>query len=99
MKKVMKVIREAHNVERKRRQTARKKKEVETKARTQRAKSLIASVKGGRMTKDDIERSLEAIFGNGSSKEIEGITARERGSWKELKRCPRPSNSLKSGRE
>ena len=78
MRKVMKVIREAHNVERKRRQTARKKKETETKARTQRAKSLIASVKGGRMSKDDIERSLEAIFGKGSSKEIEGITAREK---------------------
>ena len=78
MKKVMKVIKEAHNVERKRRQTARKNKEGETKARTQRAKSLIASVKGGRMSKDDIERSLEAIFGNGSSKEIDGLTAREK---------------------
>ena len=30
------------------------------------------------MTKDDIERSLEVIFGKGSSKEIEGITAREK---------------------
>ena len=62
MMKVMSVIREAHNVERKRRQTSRKKKEAETKAMTQQAKSLIASVKGGRMAKDDIERSLEAIF-------------------------------------
>ena len=78
MKKVMMVIREAHNVERKRRQTSRKKKEAETKAMTQRAKSLIASIKGGRMTKDDIERSLEAIFGKGRSKEIEEATTKEK---------------------
>ena len=78
MKKVMKVIKEAHNVERKRRQTSRKKKEAETKAITQRAKSLIASVKGGRMTKGDSERSLEAIFGKGSSKEIEKATTKEK---------------------
>ena len=78
MKKVTNVIKEAHAVERKRRQTSRKKKEVETKAITQRAKSLIASVKGGKMAKDDIERSLEAIFGKGSSKEIEDATTKEK---------------------
>ena len=43
MRKVTNVIREAHNVER-RRQTSSKKKEDGTKAVTQRAKSLIASV-------------------------------------------------------
>ena len=30
------------------------------------------------MTKGDIERSLEAIFGNGSSKEIEDATTKEK---------------------
>ena len=54
------------------------KKGMKTKAITQRAKSLIASVKGGRMSKGDIERSLEAIFGNGSSKEIEDATTKEK---------------------
>ena len=78
MRKVTNVIKEAHNVERRRRQTSRRKKEVETKAMTQRAKSLIASVKGGRMSKDDIERSLEAIFGKGSSKEIEEASTKEK---------------------
>ena len=62
----------------KRRQTSMKKKEDETKAITQRAKSLIASVKGGRMSKDDIERSLEAIFGKGSGKEIEEAATKEK---------------------
>ena len=78
MRKVTNVIREANNVERRRRQTSRKKKEVGTKAVTQRAKSLIASVKGGRMSKDDIERSPEAIFGKGSSKEIAEATTNQK---------------------
>ena len=30
------------------------------------------------MSKDDIERSLEAIFGKGSSKEIEEATTKEK---------------------
>ena len=55
-----------------------RRKEVETKTMTQRDKSLIASVKGGRMSKDDIERSFEAIFGKGSSKEIEEAATKER---------------------
>ena len=54
------------------------KKGMKTKAITQRAKSLIASVKGGKMAKDDIERSLEAIFGKGSSKEIEEASTKEK---------------------
>ena len=45
MLKVMKVIREAHNVEKKRRQTSRKKRSDGMNVRTQRAKSLIADVK------------------------------------------------------
>ena len=41
----MKVIKEAHNLERKRRQTTRKRKNDEAKERTQKAKALIARVK------------------------------------------------------
>ena len=45
MRKVMRVIREAHNTERKRRQTSRKEKSEMTRARTQRAKSLVCEIK------------------------------------------------------
>ena len=44
MLKVMRVIKEAHNIERKRRQTARKKCE-EIGVRKQRAKSLISTIR------------------------------------------------------
>ena len=44
MKKVMRVIKEDHNVERKRRQSSRKKKKGETKTRTQREKALISTI-------------------------------------------------------
>ena len=44
MKKVMLVIKEAHNVERKRRRTARKKRSEEAATRTQKAKALIADI-------------------------------------------------------
>ena len=47
MRKVMKVIKEAHNTERKRRQTARKKRSDDTKTMIQRTKSLIADIKRG----------------------------------------------------
>ena len=47
MKKVMKVIKEARLVERKRRQSSRKNRGVEAKARTQRAKTFISAVKRG----------------------------------------------------
>ena len=71
MKKVMSVIKEANNVERKRRHTSKKEiKEVATK-RTQKAKALIAMIRRGRMNKVEIERRLEEIFGNGSRQEIE----------------------------
>ena len=44
MEKVMKVIKEAHNTERKRRQTAKRRRSEETTKRTQRAKPLIANI-------------------------------------------------------
>ena len=44
MKKVMKVIKEAHNVERKRKQSTRKRRSDEAVKRTQKAKSLIAEI-------------------------------------------------------
>ena len=47
MLKVMKVIKEAHNTEKKRRKTLRKKKSDEAKERTQRAKALVSLVKRG----------------------------------------------------
>ena len=39
---------------------------------------MIANIRRVGMRTDDIKRSLEAIFGKGSSKEIEGITTREK---------------------
>ena len=45
MRKVMRVIKEAHNVERKRRQTSRKNKREDATIRTQRANAVIGSVK------------------------------------------------------
>ena len=45
MRRVIRVIKEAHNAERKRRQTARKKKSDDTKSMAQRTKSLIADIK------------------------------------------------------
>ena len=47
MRKVTMVIREAHNIERKRRQASRKKTREETTAITQKAKSLIAEIRHG----------------------------------------------------
>ena len=49
MKKGMKVIKDAHLVERKRRQTAREEKSEEAVKRTQRAKALIATIKQGKI--------------------------------------------------
>ena len=47
MRKVVKVIKEANTVEKKRRQTARKERSQETRKRTQRAKALITDIRGG----------------------------------------------------
>ena len=77
MKKVMRVIKESHNTEKKRRQTARKKKCDEGKARTQKAKSLIAALRQGRVRKEDIVRRFEDIFGKGSGQEIENEATNE----------------------
>ena len=63
MRKVMVVIKEAHIVERKRRQTARKRKSEEIASLTQRAKTLICEVKRGGLKKEEIERRLVCIFG------------------------------------
>ena len=54
MRKVMKVIKEAHNVERKRRQTSRKERGEASRAMTQRAKAVIADIKRGRMREEEI---------------------------------------------
>ena len=71
---VMKVIREANNVERKRRQTKRKDKCDEVKKTMQRAKALISDFKGGGVERQEIERRLESIFGKGSREEIAKAT-------------------------
>ena len=70
MMKVMMVIKEAHNVELKRRQTAKKTIYEEATKRTQRAKALVAIVNCGRMRKDEMVRSLEEIFGKGCGQDI-----------------------------
>ena len=77
MRKMSKVIKEAHNRERKRRQTARKEKRDEIKTRTQQAKSLIANIKRGGMRREEIVERLERIFGKGSGQEIETIHSNE----------------------
>ena len=63
MKEVMLVIKEAHNVERKRRRTATKRKSEEVASLIQRAKTLICEVKRGGLKKEEIERRLVCIFG------------------------------------
>ena len=66
------------------------------KAVTQRAKSLIVSVKGGRRSKDDVERSLEAIFGKGSSKEIEEAATKEK-IIERIEEIPREKPNSRNG--
>ena len=70
MKKLMKVIREANNAERKRRQTGWKNKCEEERIKTQRVKALITEIKRGRTRKEEIERKLDEIFGKGRHLEI-----------------------------
>ena len=74
MKKVTRVIKEAHNTERKRRHTTKKKVGQEVAKRTQRAKALIATIKQGNMRKEDAMKRLDEIFGKGSGHEIEKAT-------------------------
>ena len=73
----MNVIKEAHNVERKRRQATRKKKGDDLTTRIQRTKTLIAMIKRGDIEREEIERNAEEIFGKRSHLEIENLTVRE----------------------
>ena len=50
----------------------------ELKTRTQKAKSLIAEIRRGRMRKVEIEKRVEMIFGVGSIQEIEKATSKEK---------------------
>ena len=78
MKKVIKVIKEAHNVERKRRRTAREKRSDEAVKRTQKAKTLITEIRRREMSKKEIEVRIEEIFGKGSSQEIVNATTKDK---------------------
>ena len=78
MKKVMRVIKEAHITEKKRRQTAQKKRSDATKTRTQRTKSLITEIKRGKIGNDEIIKRMERIFGEGSGREIETASTKEK---------------------
>ena len=78
MKKVMSVIKEAHNVERKRRQVARKNQSEKSSKTIQKAKSLIANIRRGQLKKEEIERKLDTIFGKGSHEEIAKVMTTEK---------------------
>ena len=78
MRRVMKVIKEAHNVEKKRRQTSRKRKKEDIRNKTQMAKSLIFEIRRGRMRKEEVEKRIEEIFGQGSRQEIENARTMEK---------------------
>ena len=78
MMKVMIVIEEAQNVERKRRQTTRKKMTEEASKRMQRAKSLIAEIRRGEIRNREIEWRTEAVFGKGSCKENKNASSKEK---------------------
>ena len=64
-------------MERKRRQTARKKKSEESVKRTQKAKSLICEIRKREMSVDEIKRRIESIFGKGSALEIGDATTKK----------------------
>ena len=78
MRKMTMVIKEAHNIERKRRQTSRKKMSEEVTAISQKAKTLIFEIRRGGLRKEDVVKRLENIFGEGSGKEIEKATTSEK---------------------
>ena len=78
MRKVTMVIKEAHNIQRKRRQTSRKKMSEEMMATSQKAKTLIVEIRCGGLRKEEVVKRLENIFGYGSGKEIEEATTREK---------------------
>ena len=70
VKKVMKVIREAHNVERKRRQSGRKNILDKTRTTTQREKALINEIKRGKLRKDEIGRKMEKSLAREAEKRL-----------------------------
>ena len=76
MLKVMRVVKEARNFEKKRRLTSRKSDEMTV--RKQKAKALFAGIRRGGISKEDIKRRLEEFFGKGSSKEIETATTADK---------------------
>ena len=85
----MRVIKEAHNTQRKKRQTGKKKMNEEAR-KTQQAKAPIAIVKQGKMSKDEVMGRLEEIFGRGSSQERECLVEREK--------CRKDRGVVKKGR-
>ena len=78
MNKAMNVIKEAHNVERKRRVDSRKKSCEDTAKRTQKAKSLIAENRRSEMNQAEIMQRVEEMFGNGSGQENWNATTKEK---------------------
>ena len=69
MKNVMRVIREAHNVER-RRQTARNEMAEESSKRTQEAKSFVTEIGKKEIKNEEMKRRIDEIFGKGNRKEM-----------------------------
>ena len=76
MLKGMNVIKAVHNIERKRTQTARKKRNEEISRRTPKAKSLIADIRKRVMFKEEIVRRVEGIFAKGRSQEVKRVPKR-----------------------
>ena len=97
MKKVMRAVKEAYNVEKRRRQTARKKRSEESSKRTQKAKSLIVEIRKRKMTYEEIESRREEIFGRGSSQETEKAITREKSS-RGSKKWPKGNSNLTNGK-
>ena len=97
MLKVMGVIKEAQNVEKKRRQTTMKEKRDDATKMVQRAKALIAIVKQGEMSREEIERNVEVIFGKEVNKNLKG-QRQWRALWRELWNCPKGKPSLNCGK-
>ena len=75
-----------------------KKKNDEARKRTERANALVAIVEQGKMSKDDVTRRLEEIFGRGSSQEIENATTKEKIVERIEELSKRESNSLNCGK-
>ena len=77
MRKVTNVIKEGHNMENKR-QTTWKKRSEETSKRTQKAKTLICEIRMIEMSKEEIEKRIEAIVGKGSSQEVVNTSTKDK---------------------